>query len=171
MDVGCYCLNFSRAFAGSEPTSVTAVGNIHESGVDDHTAGVMTFPGGVIATFACAMTVQADNTATLCGDEGFLEIPVPWKPPTEDAVYTIARATPPRQDLAATGPRPPSMTGAAPPRETFKVSTGGVGLYGVEADDFAATVLDGVPATVSAEDTIGNMKLLDEIRRQIGLRF
>jgi predicted dehydrogenase len=169
MDVGCYCLNFARLFAGAEPIGVTCAGNVHETGVDDHTAGLLTFPGGLLATFACAMTVQADNTATLCGDEGFIEIPIPWKPPADNAVYTIAHSTPPRQDL--TGPRPPSMTGAAPPRETRTVSTGGVGLYGVEADDFAATVLDGTPATVPPADTIGNMRLLDQIRAQVGLAY
>jgi hypothetical protein len=44
-------------------------------------------------------------------------------------------------------------------------------LYGLEADDFAATVIDGKPPMVSAEDTLANMRALDEIRRQIGLRF
>lgn len=171
MDVGCYCLNFARLFAGAEPNHIHAVANIHETGVDDHTAGILTFPNGIFATFACAMTVQADNTATISGDEGFLEIPIPWKPPADNAVYTIARATPPRQDLPPTGPRPPSMTGAAPPRTTYTISTNGVGLYGVEADDFAASVLDGVPLTTPPADTLGNMRLLDTIRRQIGLKF
>ena len=168
MDVGCYCLNFSRFFAGAEPLSVRAAANLHDSGVDDHTAGLLTFPGGLLATFICAMTVQADNTATLAGDEGFIELPIPWKPPTEDATYVIGRATPPRQDLA--GPRPPSSI-AAGPRETRTVSTGGVGLYGMEADDFAASVLDDSPATISPADTLGNMTLLDEIRRQVGVTF
>ena len=41
----------------------------------------------------------------------------------------------------------------------------------LEADDFAATVLDSKLPTISRADTIGNMHALDEIRRQIGLRF
>jgi hypothetical protein len=44
-------------------------------------------------------------------------------------------------------------------------------LYGVEADDFAATVLDHSPPRLSAEDSIGNMRLLDEMRKQIGVVF
>jgi predicted dehydrogenase len=167
MDVGCYCLNFSRLFAGCEPSGVQVVGRVHERGVDEHAAGVLTFPNGVLATFACAMTVQADNTATISGDEGYVEIPIPWKPPAEDAVYVIARATPPRQDLRQGG----STAVAGSPREVRHVSTGGVGLYGVEADDFAGSVLDGAALAVSSEDTLGNMRLLDESRRQIGLKF
>ena len=57
-------------------------------------------------------------------------------------------------------------------REVFETLTGGKKpLYALEADDFAAAVQDGRPATVSEADTIGNMAVLDEIRRQIGLAF
>ncbi|MGH7192223.1 MAG: Gfo/Idh/MocA family protein, partial [Candidatus Saccharimonadales bacterium] len=98
MDVGCYCINFSRLFARSEPTRVEVIGNVHETGVDHLVAGTLAFANGIVAGFTCGTTVQADNTAYLCGSEGFIEIPVPWKPPKENATFTIARATPPRMD-------------------------------------------------------------------------
>jgi hypothetical protein len=44
----------------------------------------------------------------------------------------------------ATQPRPPPR----PPRETRTIDLGG-DLYGNEADDFAASVLDGAPPRVS----------------------
>jgi len=44
-------------------------------------------------------------------------------------------------------------------------------LYTIEADAFAACVLDGAEPFVTAEQTLTNMRTLDEIRRQIGLRF
>jgi hypothetical protein len=44
-------------------------------------------------------------------------------------------------------------------------------LYGMEADDFAGSVLDGKPVRVSREDTVGNMRLLERIRRMIGLAY
>jgi hypothetical protein len=40
----------------------------------------------------------------------------------------------------------------------------------MEADDFAATV-EGKPPRISEADSIGNMVVLDELRRQIGLEF
>jgi hypothetical protein len=58
----------------------------------------------------------------------------------------------------------------APPRDIRRINAG-TDLYAVEADDFAATVLNGKPACVSAADSIGNMVVLDEMRKQIGLRF
>jgi hypothetical protein len=30
----------------------------------------MDFPNGILATFSCGMSAQADNTATLCGTDG-----------------------------------------------------------------------------------------------------
>lgn len=160
MDVGCYCINFSRLIAGEEPDEVQATAHFHrESGVDDVVAATMRFPSGVVASFTCGMSVHADNTAYVCGTDGYIEVPVPWKPPAQQAAYTVARSTPPKMDLAA---------GAAtrPPRETRLIDAN-MELYALEADDFAATALDGRPPAVSAADTLGNMAVLDEIRRQI----
>ena len=162
MDVGCYCVSFARLVAGAEPTSVNAVGHVHASGVDHLAAGTLTFPGGVVATFSCGMTVQAANAAQVCGAEGHIEIPVPWKPPVEGSHFTITRQTPPLMDGHA---RP-----ATPPRETVEVP-GGRHLYAYEADDFAAAALDGSPPAVSPADTLGNMRVLDELRRQVGLAY
>jgi predicted dehydrogenase len=162
--VGCYCINFSRHFASGEPVAMQASANFHETAVDEITSATMQFSNGVLATFTCGMAVQADNTAAICGTDGYIEIAWPWKPTTGKGGYTLARSIPPRQDQKV--PTAP----AAPPRQTVQVDTD-QDLYALEADDFAATVLDGKPPALSRADTIGNMRVLDEIRRQIGLQF
>ena len=162
MDIGCYCINFSRLFANGEPTDVTLTGKIHASGVDELAAGTMTFVNGLIASFTCGMTLHADNTAYICGSEGFVEIPVPWKPPKEDGGFTIARSTPPRMDSAG------KLIPAPPPRERVVVNVG-EDLYGIEADDFAACVSGQRNPRVTREDSIGNMKVLDQMRRKLGV--
>ena len=162
MDIGCYCVNFSRLLAGAEPSAVLAAGTLHDSGVDESAAGVLTFPGGVVASFTCGMAVQADNTAYVCGTEGYVELPVPWKPPRENAEYRVVRGTPPKMD----GPAPAGR----PPRDVRTV-TAGKELYALEADDFAAAALDGAPPRLDRRDSVGNMLLLDELRRQVGVRF
>jgi predicted dehydrogenase len=169
MDVGCYCINFSRLFAGCEPDQVHAIGRIHSSGIDEAAAGTLRFPNDILAGFACGMTVHADNTAYLCGSEGFIEIPIPWKPPSPQATYIVSRSVTPRMDAAA----PPAKAPAAPgstPRDVRHVPVNG-DLYGIEADDFAATVLDGRPPRLSRQDSVGNMRILDEMRAQIGVKF
>jgi predicted dehydrogenase len=165
MDVGCYCVNLSRLFAGAEPTGTSAAATFHSTGVDDGIVGTLSFPNGVLASFTCNMAAQADNTAYICGTDGFVEIPVPWKPPTVGATYVVARGTPPKMDG---GSRPTSS--AAPPRQVVEVEADG-SLYSMEADAFAAAVLDGLPPFVTAADTLGNMRTLDALRRQIGLAF
>lgn len=162
MDIGCYCINFSRLFAGAEPIRVDATGKLHSSGVDELAAGTMTFPDGLVASFNCGMTVHADNAAYLCGSDGYIEIPIPWKPPARDAGFTIARSTPPLMDSAVRAvPMPP-------PRERRVINVG-ADLYAIETDDFAATVLDGQPPRITREDSIGNMRILDAMRRQLGV--
>jgi predicted dehydrogenase len=166
MDIGCYCLNFSRLVAGAEPTTVHGVGTLHTSGVDESAAAVLTFPGGILASFTCGMALQADNTAYVCGTEGYVEVPVPWKPPAANAEYRVVRGTPPKMD--ATGGTP--VPAPPPPRQVRHVSAGKE-LYALEADDFAAAVLDGAPPRLDRRDSVGNMRLLDELRRQVGVVF
>jgi predicted dehydrogenase len=162
MDVGCYCVNFSRLFAGAEPSAIHVVHHRHESGIDDIAAGTLVFPNNVIASFTCGMSVHADNTASICGSEGYIEIPVPWKPPASGATFTIARSTPPKMENPTTkGP---------PPRETRTITVDG-DLYGLEADAFAATVFDGVAPAITAQDTLGNQRVIDELRRQLGVKL
>jgi len=164
MDIGCYCVNFARHFAGEEPEQITAAGHFHSSGVDDLAVGTMKFPSGVLASFSCGMSAHADNTAYLCGSEGSIEIPIPWKPPRDNATYVIARGIRPKMD----GPVGPAPTG--PARQVVTVPVHG-DLYGLEADDFAAVVQDGKKPTITEADTMGNMRVLDELRKQIGLKF
>jgi len=162
MDLGRYCINFSRLFAGGEPTDMTVTGKLHASGVDELAAGTMTFANGVVASFTCGMTLHADNAAYLCGMDGFIEIPVPWKPPKENGGFTIARSTPPRMDSAG------KLLPAPPPQERVLVNVS-EDLYGIEADDFAECVAGRRNPRVTREDSVGNMKALDQMRRTLGV--
>ncbi|HEY1922016.1 MAG TPA: Gfo/Idh/MocA family oxidoreductase [Tepidisphaeraceae bacterium] len=162
MDIGCYCINFARLFAGAEPTAIHAVANFHSTGVDDVAAGTLVFPNNIVSSFTCGMSLHADNTAYLCGEEGFIEVPVPWKPAPEGSKFIVTRGNEPKMD------KPKSSS--PPPREIRNINATG-DLYGIEADDFAATVFDAHPPRITREDSIGNMRVLDEMRRQIGLEF
>lgn len=163
MDIGCYCIDFSRLFAGADPIDAQVSGHVHESGVDDLAAGTIMFSNGVLASFVCGMTVQADNTAYICGTEGYLEIPVPWKPLMQGAGFYIGRGTPPKMDAVGNSPQQ-----VKPPREWRPIPSGE--LYALEADDFAATVFDGQPPRVTRADSVGTMQLLDLMRQRLGMR-
>jgi predicted dehydrogenase len=158
MDVGCYCLSFSRLIAGEEPAESHITGHLHASGVDQAATGTLTFPSGVLANFACGLTVQGDNRAIIQGTEGYIEAGWPWKP-QGSVQYTIARMTPPKQDAgrqAASGPAHYTVEADRP-------------LFALEADDFAATVQDGAAPRVSEAHTLGNVALLEQFRQAMGL--
>jgi len=159
MDIGCYCVSLARAVVGEEPVEIHGVGHLHESGVDDYAAGVLRFPSGVVCEFCCGMSVQTDNTAWICGSDGYLEVPWPWKPPFPVSRYVVNAQVPPRQDQGKSERRP---------REEYEIKSD-CPLYGIEADTFAVAILDGSPIPVSREDTLGNMRVLDELRRQVGV--
>lgn len=167
MDVGCYCISMSRLLTGEEPSTIHAETRMHKTGVDELTTVSLKFPGGVLAGFTCGMLTHADNTAHISGDKGWIEVQWPWKPTPEKSGFVMTRSIPPRQDHAAGSAKPPA---AANPRQEVRVPVEG-DLFGIEADDFANAVLDGSPPRVTRDFTIGNMKVLDEIRKQIGLRF
>jgi len=162
MDIGCYCINFARLFAGAEPTAIHVAANFHPNGVDEMAIGTLVFPNNIVSSFTCGMCLHADNTAYLCGEEGFIEVPVPWKPSPDNSKFIVTRGNEPKMD------KPKSV--APPPREVRNIEAPG-DLYQMEADDFAAAVLDGRPPRLSRDDSVGNMRVLDEMRRQIGLEF
>jgi predicted dehydrogenase len=163
MDVGCYCISFAAMLLG-EPMDGSATGAIHPTGVDDLCTGWLRFAGDAVASFTCGTGLQANNTAYICGTEGYIEVPVPWKPPSGGGEYVLAGAAPPKQDFAV-GKAPP-----APPRQTIRVEAAG-DVYGIEADAFAAVILDGAPLPVTRNDTLIVANWLQRFRRQVGLTY
>jgi predicted dehydrogenase len=144
MDVGCYCVNFARALACGEPISMHACAHRHPAGVDDYAAGTLEFEGGVLCGFTCGMTVAADRTTFVCGSDGYLAIDTPW---FSDGTFRVVKAEDAR-----------TIT-----RKAL------LGHYALEAEAFRAAVQDGAEPFVSKQDSLGNMRVLDELRRQIGL--
>ncbi len=160
MDIGCYCVDLARLVTGADPDTLHCVGRRHASGVDEYVSGTLGYADGVLASFSCGMSVQADNAALICGDLGYLRVPVPWKPPAGGGAggsYEVRTMTPPRQDGVSKvnhGERVVAVPACGP-------------LYGMEADDFAATVIDGHAPTMPEADSLSNMRVLDALRRMI----
>lgn len=79
MDVGCYCVSFSRLIAGEEPIKANCVGYIgKESRVDQQTASILMFPSGAVASFECGTQVNIPTSANIYGSKGSISIENPW---------------------------------------------------------------------------------------------
>ena len=144
MDVGCYCVNLCRALAGSEPTAVHAVAHVHPRGVDDSAAGTLKFGETLLATFTSGMTVESDCKTYIAGTEGQIMVDTPW--------------------FAAE-----SFTLKSGDKEEIIEAKQNLPLYAIEAEAFADVVQNGATPWMTKEDSLGNIRVLDELRRQIGL--
>ena len=164
MDIGCYCVDLCRQITGENPSKILASGRLHEStdggAIDVSASGVLQYPSGIDATFTCAMDTQASNLAQICGDDGYIEVPVPWKPTEGKSTWTLRVMQKPRQD---------GVPDEAGEELTTYTNEADKPLYALEADAFARAVLDGEPPFMTAEDSIGLADVLDELRRQVGV--
>ena len=157
MDIGCYCLSFARLIAGAEPIAAKIVSADFVNGVDVLVSGSLKFPRGIVASFTCGMNAQADNAAQICGDEGWITIPVPWKPPSRGGGFIMSRQTPPVQDGTAA---------VRPPMERIDLPEMGH-VYSIEADAFADVINGAKPPFVTPADSINNMRLLADLRNAL----
>jgi predicted dehydrogenase len=166
MDIGCYCIDLARQITGEDPTNIQATGRLFDSTdggkIDVSASGVLTYPSGIVSTFTCAMDTQASNLAQICGTTGYIEVPVPWKPGVAEPTWMLRTMTKPRQDGV------PDEVGEQ--LQTFTTSADKP-LYALEADAFSEAVLDGTPPFMTGEESIGNAKVLDELRRQVGVQW
>jgi predicted dehydrogenase len=146
-DIGCYSVNLSRMLFGEEPTSVASfITRDPASGVDILTSALLRFPGG-IATFTCATQAEPDQRVSIYGTAGRIEIEIPFNIPPDlpTRVFVTAGGDPP----------------VAPDTEILEFAP--ADPYGVEADRFAEAVLDGVPAMVSGEDSVANLRVIERL--------
>jgi xylose dehydrogenase (NAD/NADP) len=78
MDVGCYCVSGARLLGG-EPERVHGEQRLGGGGVDTTFAGVLRFPGEVIAVFHCSMDLPSRQELEALGTEGTLLVQAPWR--------------------------------------------------------------------------------------------
>jgi predicted dehydrogenase/aryl-alcohol dehydrogenase-like predicted oxidoreductase len=162
LDVGCYCTSMARLVAGvamggefAEPIEVKGVGHIGSTGVDEYAVATLKFPGDIVALLATSVRVNQENVVRLFGSQGYILIPSPWQPGRDAGTSKILVH---RNDESA-------------PREIVIESD--AGLYTIEAETVAANI-DRRQAPFPAvgwDDTLGNMKTLDQWREAIGMMY
>jgi xylose dehydrogenase (NAD/NADP) len=76
-DVGCYCVSGARLLCG-EPEVVWAEAVTGPTGVDEVFAGILRFPGGVLAQLHCGLVLPFQDELEVIGEEGSLFVDDPW---------------------------------------------------------------------------------------------
>jgi predicted dehydrogenase len=172
LDVGCYPASVVRLIAGAaenksflDPQEIKACGNLGPTGVDHLTAATLRFENGIIAEMITAVDCEVPGNVTVYGTAGILTVPNPWLPstPCRNALQPLPLDTPfpPATLLLQTPGQPPTEISVPADRDLFTYEADMVADH-IEARQAPAMLWD---------DTLGNMRLLDRWRAEIGLVY
>jgi len=147
-DIGCYNVNLSRMLFGAEPTRVQAsIERDPVGGTDVLTSAILGFPSGGVAAFTCATRTETDQRVHVYGTEGRISVGIPFNIPPDLPTHVFVTA----------GGDPP----VAPATETLTFEPRD--QYTVQAEAFAAAILDGAPLPTPIEDAVGNLRVIERI--------
>ncbi len=147
MDVGCYGINSAMYLFGAQPELIGSTIDRHPTYTTDTvTSALLRFPNGT-ASLTCATAIEHGQWVHILGSNGRIEIGIPFNIPLDRPTFVHV----------AQGGRPPEE----PDIRTIEFPT--CNQYTTQADAFAAHVLDGAPPTLTATDSIGTMRIIDQI--------
>jgi predicted dehydrogenase len=148
-DVGCYSVNLSRMLFGGEPIRIQAsVTRDPDMGIDVLTSGILEFPGGV-STFTCSIRAEPDQRVHVYGTRGRISVEIPFNIPPD---------LPTRVSLTAGGDPPVRP-------DTQVLTFEPADQYAIQAERFAAAVLDGGPVPTPPGDAVQNLRVIEELFR------
>ena len=149
LDLGIYPVSFAWDVFGA-PASVTANSSPTATGADRQTAILLGYPDGQQAVLHTALDTRGPNKAAVIGTEGRIELDPVWYTPTSFTVYDSS-------DMVV---------------ERYESSVQGRGMQ------FQASALEAIVAAgalsgteLPPDETVAIVGTLDEVRRQIGLRY
>ena len=148
-DIGCYCVNLSRMLFGAEPERVGgSVLRDPVMGIDVLTSGILDF-GDVVATFTCSTRAEPDQRVHIYGTDGRISIEIPFNIPPDRPTRVFVTA----------GGDPPVRP------ETEVLTFDPANEYTIQAERFAAAVLDGGQVPIPPSDTVGSLRVIEELFR------
>lgn len=138
MDVGCYCVEFSRRVAGREPIRASAFER--RTSVDDTLCGMLAFDDGPIATFECSIESFERQGAVIAGTLGEVRVSAPWLQGTASASFEVRC-----EDGVEV------------------VEVPGADAYALEVADFVGACREGRTPRWNAADAVRNTRVLDAL--------
>ncbi len=148
LDVGIYVVSFAAMVLGSDPEQIAATAHIGETGVDENTGILLRYKSGAVATLSCAVRASSPHIARIVGSEGTICVAASW--------WKGEAAT-----LKAGGRE-----------EVIELPLAGNG-YNYEAQEVARCLATGELESpiMPLDETVALMRILDEARAQIGLKY
>jgi predicted dehydrogenase len=148
-DIGCYSVNVSRMLFGTEPVRIQgSVTRDPVMGIDTLTSGILGFADGV-ATFTCGIRAEPDQRVHIYGANGRISFEIPFNIPPDL----------PMRVFVTGGGDPPVRP------ETEVLTFDPANEYTIQAERFAAAVLDRTPVPIPPSDAVGNLRVIEELFR------
>ncbi|MBK8944654.1 MAG: Gfo/Idh/MocA family oxidoreductase [Ignavibacteriae bacterium] len=148
IDLGIYSIAVSQWVLRKDPISFSASGYLGETNVDEMTAVNLNYGNGIISQFSCNLISQNENSFIIYGSKGHIIIHCMFWAATKATLYI--------NESEITEERPFRATGFEYQIEEAMdcIKTGKL-----QSDE------------MSHERTLSNMKLMDDIRKSIGLKY
>jgi len=141
-DVGCYCLNFCRTIFNAEPKEWRAFVRYNEKDIDMETTAGLVFGPQQTAQFFCSFTSDG-SFASIIGANGRLTITEPFWVGTGKREFLY-------------------FAGNGHTAERIPVTADKTG-HALEIEDFTNAILGQRQPHLSLEDSIGNVRILEDI--------
>ncbi len=163
LDVGGYPVSMARLIAGAasgqpfiEPTKVSGVAHLGQSGVDEWASAVLKFPNDIIAEVSCSIMANQDNVLRIIGSEGRIEVPDFWFASGHKGGVGKIEVIKGKE------------------RQTIDVAEDRY-LYSFEVDAAGEAIRNASQEFaypgMSWADTLGNLRVMDQWRASVGLEY
>ncbi|MEN8180864.1 MAG: Gfo/Idh/MocA family oxidoreductase [Pseudomonadota bacterium] len=147
LDVGIYPLSLAHMILGT-PDRITSLANLGSTGVDEQTAFILGYDSGEIAVLSTAIRTKIPHGATIIGTDGWIRINSPWWMPDNLTLNSDGQ------------------------EQTISCPLVGNG-YNYEAVEAGDCIRAGKTESdiMPLDETLALMKIMDQIRSQIGLKY
>jgi predicted dehydrogenase len=148
LDLGVYNIALSQWVTGEDPSAIGALARLGSTGVDELTAVTLVYPRHIVSQFACSFLFDAVNEFTIYGTKGHIQMQARFWESTQ-----AARIVDGKETVASLPFR----------RNGFE--------YQIEEAMNCIRAGKRESQGMPLAATLANMRTMDEIRRQIGLRY
>jgi D-xylose 1-dehydrogenase (NADP+, D-xylono-1,5-lactone-forming) len=143
LDVGCYGVSVARWMMGEDPESAQAAAHFNSEGVDIHAVGVLRFRNGGLAAIEASFISALQQTYTIVGETGSIELPhnafIPWE---KDTTYVYRGRN---EEIGSQEVIP------------------GADEYRLMVEHFSDVLIHGISPLVETYDSVQNMRVLDAL--------
>lgn len=147
LDVGIYTITFAQWLMRTSPNQIAAVSQLGSTGVDVQTGLILKYPGGQVATLNASISSLSNHEAWIFGSKGSIKMTSFWQ--CEEITLNINNT----KKIIAMPHRVNGYEG-----EIEEVNQC-IQANKIESDTFPWS------------ESMAVMKIMDEARRQIGLRY